>query len=149
MTTTQDEQEDSNKRVAYYDNFLRAWIENRMEVDKQLLTLSALAIGLLVSVFGKPSNTYEIVAWFFAGISFLICIVTILISFRKNSDYVKIVLECQDDGRNNDLLQKEKQMSTYSKKLFTFSTRLFSVGVISTATLAVLRLDIFKIICGS
>lgn len=40
-------QEEQDKRVAFYQTFLTAWVENRMEMDKQILTLSSLAIGFL------------------------------------------------------------------------------------------------------
>ena len=34
-------QEYHNKRVAFFDSWVKAWIQNRMELDKQLLSLSA------------------------------------------------------------------------------------------------------------
>ena len=40
-------QEYHNKRVVFFGSWVKAWIQNRMELDKQLFSLSALAIGLL------------------------------------------------------------------------------------------------------
>lgn len=56
-------QELMEKHVAFYQTFLSAWTASRMEKDKQVLTLSALAIGLLTTfrselddVFGSVSG---------------------------------------------------------------------------------------------
>ena len=61
-----------DNRVAFFASWVNAWIQNRMELDKQLLTLSALAIGLLVGIFGQPETVTQLFLWLLAGLSFLI-----------------------------------------------------------------------------
>ena len=39
---------EEQKGVAYYSALVNAWITTRMEKDKQLLTLSAAGIGLII-----------------------------------------------------------------------------------------------------
>lgn len=38
------------KNIAYYSVLVNAWIQTRMERDKTLVTLSAAAVGLLVTL---------------------------------------------------------------------------------------------------
>ena len=38
------------KNIAFYSTLLSAWIQTKMERDKTLVTLSAAAIGLLVTI---------------------------------------------------------------------------------------------------
>ncbi|MCK5160085.1 MAG: hypothetical protein KAQ99_00775, partial [Candidatus Aureabacteria bacterium] len=38
------------KNIAYYQTLLSSWIHTRMERDKAVITLSAAAIGLLVTI---------------------------------------------------------------------------------------------------
>ncbi len=142
-------QEYYDNRVAFYSNWVGAWIENRMEVDKQLLTLSALAIGLLVGVFGKPSNIYESIIWLISGLSFFICIALILIIFIKNTNYIDILLKVHHAGDNGDdiIHQKEENKKSQSLKKITIIMFLFfGVGALFTIILAIMRSGIWKII---
>ena len=97
-------QEYHNKRVAFFDSWVKAWIQNRMELDRQLLSLSALAIGLLVGVLGNPNNVLQFVIWFIAGFSFLFCGGIILIIFRQNTKYIETLL----DGHQTKKRRKKK-----------------------------------------
>ncbi len=53
-TKEQEEQrllkELEGKNIAYYQTLLSSWIDTRMERDKSVITLSAAAIGLLVTI---------------------------------------------------------------------------------------------------
>ncbi len=128
-------------RVAYFDSWVKAWIENRMEMDKQLLTLSAFAIGLLVSVFDKPSNTFQFFIWITAGLAFVLCAFFILIIFHKNTEYIEILLEDhQADEDNKDSLGKEEQEKTQSlNRLTKTAFFLFLIGATLTIILAVIQ----------
>ncbi len=145
-------QEYHDNRVAFYSNWVAAWIENRMEVDKHLLTLSALGIGLLVGVFNDSKNIYQFATWFFSGLSFFLCIVTILIIFNRNSSYIEFVLKNHQAGDvdDNALLKKEKEKEDKQSKCLNGLTiaafSLFSLGAFLTIALAVMRSDICNFI---
>lgn len=90
--TNADKESYLQKDVAFYQTFLAAWIENRMEKDKSLLTLSSLAIGLLITFTDKLSSPAEFVLWLLSGIAFLATIIIILLIFRYNSNYIECLL---------------------------------------------------------
>ena len=61
------------KNIAHYSVLLGAWIQTKMERDKTLVTLSAAAIGLLVTIFTTVGvkSIWEIPIFAVAVISFL------------------------------------------------------------------------------
>ena len=103
-------QEHHDNRVAYYDTFMKAWVQSRLETDKQLITLSVLAIGLLVGVFGNPDSPFEFLIWLAACFSFLLCIITKLRVFHINPEYVLLEIQKHDTEGNKaaSLGEKEK-----------------------------------------
>ena len=134
-------QEYHNKRVAYFDSWVKSWIQNRTEIDRQLLTLSALAIGLLVGAFGEPANKCQFWIWVGAGFSFILCICLLIWTFHQNSIYIEIVLkEFEAKGEAKTILneqeqEKTRQLNKYTKIAFI----LFLVGVALTFILVVIR----------
>lgn len=50
-TNTNNEQ--SQKRVAYYSALISAWIQTKMEVDKTLIIISSAGIGFLIAIISK------------------------------------------------------------------------------------------------
>ena len=135
------EKEYHDNRVAYFDSWVKAWIENRMEMDKQLLTLSALAIGLLFSVSDKLSDTFQFSIWITASLAFVLCAIFILIIFHKNTEYIEILLEeHQAEGDNKDSLGKKEQEKTQSLNGLTKTAFfLFLIGATLTIILAVVK----------
>ena len=135
------EEESYNNRLVFCDNWVRAWIENRMEFDRQILFLSTFAIGLLVGVMNESKTVTEFSMWFGAGFSFLICIVFVLITFNQNADYLKILLaEHQAEDEEKDSISKEEHRKTQLlgtlNKVLIFT---FAVGIVLTISLAMLK----------
>lgn len=131
-----------DNRVAYYDSWTKAWIENRMEKDKQLLTLSALAIGLLVGVFDQPDCPFEIGLWLLAGLSFLACVFTILFIFKRNSDYIETLTAkhlAEKEEEEVALAKKERKEALKLGNLTFIASVSFLCGVTSTIFLAILK----------
>lgn len=55
---------DKQKDVAFYSSCVNAWIQTRMEKDKQLLTLSSVAMGFLINLYKDLGNdTTAFVLW--------------------------------------------------------------------------------------
>ena len=136
-----EQQEYHDKRVAYFESFVKAWIENRMELDKQLLTLSALAIGLLIGVFDQPETITQFVLWLSAGLVFLGCGALILILFQMNSSYIEILLEdhqTPDDSAEKIILSKKEEQNTKQlNRLTKIAFLLFLSGTTLTLFLAI------------
>src|ERR1700733_8893995 len=89
---------DCQKKVAFHSACLDAWVQTRMEKDRQLLTLSSLAIGLLM-IFYKELDTLPVFfLWLFAGACFLICIMLVLVTLAQNADY--LVAAAGDDDKS-------------------------------------------------
>lgn len=136
-----EQQEYHDNRVAFFDSWVKAWIENRMELDKQLLTLSALAIGLLIGVFGQPETVTQFYLWLSAGIAFLGCGALILILFHINTTYIEILLadhQTPDDADEKIILgRKEEQKTKQLSRLTKIAFLLFLSGTTLTLFLTI------------
>ena len=135
------QQEYYDNRVAFFDSWVKAWIEYRMELDKQLLTLSALAIGLLIGVFGHPETVTQFCLWLSAGMAFLVCGALILILFHLNTTYIEVHLEEHQTPEDADekviLGQKEEQKTKQLNRLTKIAFLLFLSGTTLTLFLAI------------
>ncbi|MDD3028840.1 MAG: hypothetical protein PHS57_00960 [Alphaproteobacteria bacterium] len=127
-------QEESDKNVAYYETFLGAWVENRMETDKQILTLSSAAIGLLMFFYKDLENPMQFSIWLIAGILFILSIVLVLCIFQSNSSFIECLIK-EDNQVLQDTLEKKLQLLT------AWAFRLFLLGVLSSFVLAIIRSD--------
>ena len=130
-----------NRRVAYFGAWVNAWINNRMEKDKQLLTLSALAIGLLVGVLRDLETVGELFLWLGATISFIATLFFILHIFGKNTKYIEILLDMHqaDETEGVVLGKKEQEMTKSLNKKTVYAFRFFILGAILTAVLVVVK----------
>ncbi|MDR3560902.1 MAG: hypothetical protein P4N59_05615 [Negativicutes bacterium] len=122
------------KEVVYYETFLKAWVDNRMETDKQLLTLSSLAIGLLMIFQDKLRTVSEFVLWLSAGGMFILTIFLILLIFRSNSSYIERLI-CEDNLPQQNIVERHLRHMT----VLAFIT--FMLGIILTLTLAIVKSD--------
>lgn len=70
--------------------YLEKWIDISLDTDRQLLTLSTAAIGLLATFVTTKgvSSVGQIIFLIFAGIAFISVIAVILIIFKMNGDYL-------------------------------------------------------------
>ena len=73
---------------------LSVLFNTQLEHDKQLLTLSSSAIALLVTLLRTVgvSNLLQIVLFGIALIAFLVTVILMLITLRKNADYIQKML---------------------------------------------------------
>jgi len=113
------------KNIAYYQTLLSSWIHTRMERDKAVITLSAAAIGLLVTIltaFGL-SGIWQRILVILAFVGFVGAIWIGLRIYELNADH---------------LVESLKGGSGKSPKLERFdkwSKRFFCVGLISMISL--------------
>lgn len=116
------------KDVEFYSACVNGWIQNRMEKDKQLLTLSSLAIGVLLFFYKNLEDKISFVLWLIASLSFIFCIITVLYIFKKNAEYLEEVI-------------KESSSQNYLEKTLSFFTRLssilFIIGIITTFSISI------------
>ena len=127
---TKQEQLQLGKEIAYHQLLLSSWTETRMERDKQVLTLSALAIGLLVTLRSELDDCIAVCVWLFAVVLFLVSVMKILWVFRHNSKYIEQIIK-DDDPEKMKKIAKDLQRNTL------FVDWMFVIGVILTAFLAV------------
>ena len=139
------EQEKMQKRVADHQELLSAWMSNRMEMNKQILTLSGLAIGLLVTFRSDVSEIDNDVFssfWLVAGISFVVSIVVALLIFRMNSKYIGLIRDKIKNADDNKAVDEKKEkklerIDTCLKYATRFAVGLFLSGVVLTYGLTV------------
>ena len=110
-----------------------------MELGKQLLALSALAIGLLIGIFGHKDVT-QFWLWLFAGMAYLACGALILIIFHMNTVYIGILLEnhqTADDDEEKVILGQRSTNNKAVKLVDQMAFLLFLAGTTLTLFLAI------------
>ena len=115
------------KNIAHYSILLSAWIETKMERDKTLVTLSAAAIGLLVTILTTvgAKHFWEIPLFAFAVISFLVTIWSSLTIYQLNSEHLEEAIKGSS--------VKDPRLEKYDKQ----SVRAFIIGSVVTLLIGV------------
>jgi len=109
------------KNIAYYQTLLSSWIHTRMERDKAVITLSAAAIGLLVTIltaFGL-SGIWQRILVILAFVGFVGAIWIGLRIYELNADHLVESLK-GGSGKSPNLERFDK-----------WSKRFFCAGLIS------------------
>jgi len=117
------------KNIAHYQTLLAAWIETRMEQDKMMITLSAAAIGLLVTII-TTVGIRGFWQYFFAIIAiagFIVSTCSCLHIFQFNAKHLEENLRSQSTENTSKLLRKLDKLTIYS----------FYVGIVSAVLMAV------------
>lgn len=123
-TTKQEEEralkELEGKNIAHYSVLLSAWINTKMERDKTLVTLSAAAIGLLVTILTAVgvNNIWQIPLFVIAVSSFLVTIWSSLVIYQLNSEHLESAIRGSSE--------KDPRLVKYDKR----SIRAFVIGSI-------------------
>jgi len=109
------------------NTFLSALFNTQLERDKQLLTLSSSAIALLVTLLRivGVSNLLQIILFSIALIAFLVTVLLVLETLRKNTDYITEILE-NGVPENNKYLYLDQ-----------FATKSFSLGIIMVVLIGI------------
>lgn len=95
-----DEELNILKEVEFYAASTNAWFTTRFEHDKSLLGLSAGAIGLLITLISTVGirSIESLIIYILALISFIICLTSLLIIFRRNAVHLEQAIQNQATG---------------------------------------------------
>lgn len=120
------------KNIAHYSVLLGAWIQTKMERDKTLVTLSAAAIGLLITILTTVGvrSIWEIPIFAIAIISFLITIWSSLVIYQLNSQHL------EDAIRGSS--ERDPKLEKYDK----CSIRAFIIGSVSALIIGILSASV-------
>jgi hypothetical protein len=90
-----DKEDYEAKEKAFYSAMIGAWLNTRLERDKQLLGLSVTAIGLLVTLLRTVgvSSPLQIILFGLALFAFLITVVLVIYILGENSTHIEKILE--------------------------------------------------------
>jgi len=93
-----NDNEKSQKRMAFYSNVLNAWIQTKMEVDKTLILISSAGIGFLITLLANKKYIYptDFITFPTAFTSFSVVIFSCFLIFCRNSSYLKTLLKNPD-----------------------------------------------------
>lgn len=122
------EEIESQKRVEYYAASINAWFNTSLEHDKNLLTLSAGGIGLLLTLLTTVglSSAEALVLYICAITSFVVALVAILVVFRRNRTHIEDILSGKSTS-NDPLLTKLDATALWA----------FGIGVLFTAIIGI------------
>jgi len=125
------------RNIAYYSILANSWVQNRMELDKTLLTLSSAGIGLIVAILTTIDRMGLLLAILFglAALVFLICIVAILCIFYLNPKLIENELSLMKEELPSvkEKEQEEKDLASLRlkvKRLDRVSWFSFVAGVV-------------------
>jgi Na+-transporting methylmalonyl-CoA/oxaloacetate decarboxylase gamma subunit len=93
-----DKEDYEAKEKAFYSAMISAWLNTRLERDKQLLGLSVTAIGLLVTLLRTVgvSSFSQVILYGFALFAFLITLVSVIYILGENSTHIEKMLESSE-----------------------------------------------------
>jgi len=119
--------DDDPKSVAYYSAIVGAWIETKMERDRTIVTLSASAIGLLVTLLTAVGVKTVFTLWLYAGalVGFGVAAISTIIIFHRNATYLEKVVQ--------GTTSKSKMLGWLDRITLIF----FGLGVILTILIGV------------
>ncbi len=123
--------EAASKRVAFYQELVSGWVTTQIEADKQAMTLSGLAIGLLMVLHRSINTSHGFVLWSLAGVAFFMAIISGIRVFYVNARYVEHVIGGDDDIQEAQVLN---QLSRLTHLIYGS----FLTGAFLTAILAVI-----------
>lgn len=103
---------EQQKEVVYYEALVNSFLENRMEIDKQILNLSCLAIGFLSATIKEINSLFCV--WLFTNIFFLLSIILTLFIFHSNT---KII---EDNIKNQNFEESENDNHILSIISYSF-----------------------------
>lgn len=116
------------KEVEFYSASVNAWYNTQLEHDKNLLTLSAGGIGLLITLLTTVgvSSVEGFFLYVLALFCFVLCVGSVLVIFKQNGKYIEYLVK-GDVPPNNPLLQSLDSVAIYS----------FAFGVVFAAVVGV------------
>lgn len=123
-----------NKEVAYYQESVSAWMTSRFELDRQIILLSTLAIGLLTQFDDRLAFGLGVWVWCLAAISFTSAIGAMLLNFYLNPSHIEAGIQEKPD-------KLAKSNHTLSR-LDCFGRLTFIVGII--LTVAIVAMDVLR-----
>ena len=90
---TPDEQHDRNKEVAWYAALVNAYIATKMEVDRQLLSISIALLGAMVVALTQATLTAEWQVWLlgFSALLIFVSMASLIRALDLNGDHVAAV----------------------------------------------------------
>ena len=137
-------QEYYKNRAILYDTLCKGLFQSRIEMSKQLLGLSVLAIGLLVGILGDPASLIKSWIWLGACFSFLACIMTVLIVFYINGQYIegKIGKHHEEKEGLVNKINKNEKFLDFLKPISPFT---FALGAVLTTILAGMKILDFPV----
>lgn len=118
------------KEVEFYAANLNAWFNTRFEHDKSLLTLSAGAVGLLITLISTVGvKSVEILILYILSLAcFVVCLGALLWIFRRNAKHLEDVV--RETAIDDQLLNTLDRTAVSS---FMFGVILSAIIGISTA----------------
>lgn len=122
------------KQIEWYAAVINANINTRFELDRQLLTISSAAIGVLVSFMNDIKTLILFGFWGLSGFCFLMTVILALNIFKNN----RYVLEGHLQGINTQIIDDSLRNKDI---LMRFC---FILGIVSLIVLALLKLQIFS-----
>ncbi len=125
---------ETGKQIEWYAAVINANINTRFELDRQLLTISSAAIGVLVSFMNDIKTLILFGFWGLSGFCFLMTVILALNIFKNN----RYVLEGHLQGINTQIIDDSLRNKDI---LMRFC---FILGIVSLIVLALLKLQIFS-----
>lgn len=105
MSKKSEQRITEEKEIQYYSAIVNSWITTLFERDKGLLSLSAGGIAIVVTLITTIGygNLVTLILSYVAIILFIISLVSVLIIFRRNADYLENVIN--DNQKEDECLK--------------------------------------------
>ncbi len=113
---------------------MSAWFETKLEKDKQILTLSSLAIGGLLIIKPAMHGIMLCIIWIISLLSFVACLFIVLYIFDDNAKIIELFL-AKKPGEVEQSTDSSKILDGRILRLEKIMSRLFVIGVLTACAL--------------
>jgi hypothetical protein len=97
------------KEKVFYGAMISAWLNTKLERDKQLLGLSVTAVGLLVTLLRTVgvSDIEELILFSLAMLAFLVTIISVIYILGENAEHIEKMID-KSESESKKLIRLDK-----------------------------------------
>jgi hypothetical protein len=123
------------KQKVFYGAMITAWLNTKLERDKQLLGLSVTAVGLLVTLLRTVgvSDIGEIILFSLAMLAFLVTIISVIYILDANAEYIEEMLASSEIyilDKNAEPINEKVDSSESENKKLTYLDRIAGISFV-------------------
>ncbi len=143
-----EKQDYEAKNKVYYAAMLSAWLNTKLEYDKQMLGVSVTAVGLLVTLIRTTGASSILQKSLFGGalLSFLVTIIVVFRILAVNAKYIEKIKKIKEEEEKEEEKKEEEEkpetLELILSNLDRFAKLSFVFGIVLVAVIGFTSMEI-------